>query len=79
MNNRLGNELEMFERLFGISDKAIMAPGVLVGNKRPPARTISPYDMGLNFIQYFYVFEPVKSNKLRFFYDSAEKNLILFF
>ena len=46
VNNRLGNELQMFERLFGESDKAMMAPGVLVGGKRPDARTIKAYDMG---------------------------------
>lgn len=46
VNNRLGKELTVFERLFGPSEKAIMAPGKLVKNKRLPARTIKAHDFG---------------------------------
>ncbi len=46
LNNRLSKELEIFETLFGDSDKARYRPGKLVKGERPDVRTITPYDLG---------------------------------
>lgn len=46
VNNRLGKELEVFERLFGGSDLAVDLPGKLVDNERVPTRTIRAHDLG---------------------------------
>jgi hypothetical protein len=46
VNNRMSKELEIFERLFGPIENALMLPGKYEGSKRELTRSVTPDDLG---------------------------------